>query len=142
MRDIERRIRVKLKRLDLKFLYEKNFKKLNKIVSKKRKKGRLKKYKEELILFTFALKVLKVLKNLSYKDIPNFLSLQIIYFIKKEKIKAKLIHATRFSYRNNHKLKSLRGKDTRKIKLYIRLEAIVLLTSRGYTFIDAFDNKR
>ena len=68
------RVRVGLKRLYLKLLYEKNFKKLDKIVSKKGKRVRAK--KEGLILFAFAL---KVLRNLSYRDLAHYLKSSNIF---------------------------------------------------------------
>ena len=159
--------RVKVKRVNIKELYERLFVKLDKIYEKIRKKrGRPKKYKESLIYFAFAF---KVARNLSYRDlehqlkelnlfdkIPNFSSIFyrfknlneyiIGYFIKKiayliknfQKIKYSLIDATGFGFDESFKLKMLRGKELRKVKSHIRLEAIVCVSENNYTFIDGF----
>jgi hypothetical protein len=49
-----------------------------------------------------------------------------------------LIDATGFGFDESYKLKILRGKELRKIKSYIRLEAIVGVTDNNYVFIDGF----
>jgi len=160
--------RVSVKRVDIKELYEKLFKKLDVVYEKikKRKRGRPKKYKESLIYFAFAF---KVVRNLSYRDleyqlketnlfdkVPDFSSLFyrfkhlneliISYFIKKiafliksiEKIKYSLIDATGFGFDESFNLTMLRGKELRKVKSHIRLEAIVCVSENNYTFIDGF----
>jgi len=62
--------KVSVKRVDIKKLYERLFKKLDVVYEKikKRKRGRPKKYKESLIYFAFAL---KVVRNLSYRDLEH-----------------------------------------------------------------------
>jgi hypothetical protein len=161
------RRKVNVKRVDLKRLYKELFIKLDKVYEKiKRKKGRPKKYKESLIYFAFAFKVARnlsyrdlehQLKEINLFDkIPNFSSifyrfkhlneLLVGYFIKKianliknfNKIKYSLIDATGFGYDDSFKLKMLRGKELRKVKSHIRLEAIVSVTNKNYTFIDGF----
>jgi len=162
------RKRIKIKRVDLKELYERLFVKLDKVYEKikKKKRGRPKKYKESLIYFAFAL---KVVRNLSYRDlehqlkelnlfdkVPNFSSMfyrfkhlnEIIlgYFIKKmasliktfEKIIYSIIDATGFGFDESFNLKMLRGKELREVKSHIRLEAIVCVSENNYTFIDGF----
>jgi len=163
-----RRERVKVKRVDLKELYERFFKKLDVVYEKikKRKRGRPRKYKESLIYFAFAF---KVARKLSYRDlehqlkeiklfekIPDFSSLfyrfkhlnELIvgYFIKKiaglikqiEKIKYSLIDATGFAFDDSFHLKMVRGKELRKVKSHIRLESIVAITNNNYSFVDGF----
>ena len=152
-----KRERVKVKRVDLKELYERFFKKLDVVYEKvkKKKRGRPRKYKESLIYFAF---VFKVARKLSYRDlehqlkeiklfekIPDFSSLfyrfkhlnELIlgYFIKKianlikqiEKIKYSLIDATGFAFDDSFHLKMLREKELRKVKSHIRLESIVAI---------------
>ena len=160
--------RVNIKRMDLKELYERLFVKLDKVYEKlkKKKRGRPKKYKESLIYFALAF---KIIRNLSYRDleyqlkelnlfdkVPNFSSmfyrfnklneLIIGYFIKKiaglikliENISYSIIDATGFGFDESFNLKMLRGEELRKIKSHIRLEAIVGVSERNYTFIDGF----
>jgi hypothetical protein len=70
----------------------------------------------------------------------------LCYFIKKiavfikhfEKIKYSLIDATGFGFDDSFNLKMLRGKELRKVKSHIRLEAIVCVTENNWTFIDGF----
>jgi hypothetical protein len=164
-----KRVRVNVKRVNLRELYEQLFVKLDKLyenIHKKRKKGRPRKYKESLIYFASAF---KVSRNLSYRDlehqlkeldlfdkIPDFSSmfyrfkqinkLILGYFIKKianliktiRKIEYSLIDATGFGFDESYKLKMLRGKELRKVKSHIRLEAIVEVTDNNYVFIDGF----
>ena len=160
------RKKIAVKRVDVKELYNRLFRKLDRVYAKIKKKGRPKKYKESLIYFAFAL---KVARNLSYRDleyqlkelnlfdkVPNFSSMFyrfkhlketiLRYFIKKiagfiknfEKIKYSLIDATGFGFDESFNLKMLRGKDLRKVKSHIRLETIVSVTENNYTFIDGF----
>jgi len=162
------RRRVTVKRVNIKELYERLFKKLDVVYKKikKKKRGRPKKYKESLIYFAFAL---KVARNLSYRDlehqlkeinlfdkVPDFSSLfyrfktlnELIigYFIKKiaslikniEKTKYSLIDATGFGFDESFNLTMLRGKELREVKSHIRLEAIVCVSENNYTFIDGF----
>ena len=133
---------------------------------KKKKRGRPKKYKESLIYFALALKIARnlsyrdlehKLKELNLFDkVPNFSSifyrfkhlneLTIGYFIKKiaslikniEKIKYSIIDATGFGFDESFNLKMLRGKELRKVKSHIRLEAIVCVSESNYTFVDGF----
>jgi len=137
--------RVSVKRVDIKELYKRLFKKLDVVYEKikKKKRGRPKKYKESLIYFAFAL---KVVRNLSYRDleyqlkeinlfdkVPDFSSLFyrfkhlneliIASLIKNtEKIKYSLIDATGFAFDESFNLTMLRGKELRKVKFHIRLE--------------------
>ena len=60
------RKRVSVKRVDLKELLDVVYERIKK--KKKEKKGKPKKYKESLIYFAFAL---KVVRNLSYRDLEH-----------------------------------------------------------------------
>ena len=162
------RKRVTVKRVNLKELYKRLFVKLDKIYEKikNKKRGRPRKYKESLIYFAFALKIARnlsyrdlehQLKELNLFDkVPDFSSmfyrfkhlneLIIGYFIKKiasliknfQKIKYSIIDATGFGFDDSFNLKMLRGKELRKVKSHIRLEAIVCVSENSYTFINGF----
>ena len=109
--------RVKVKRVGVKELYKRFFKKLDVVYEKIKKRGRLKKYKESLIYFAFAF---KVARKVSYRDLEHQLK-------EIKKIKFSLIDATGFAFDDSFHLKMVRGKELRKVKSHIRLESIVAI---------------
>ena len=162
---MRRRKRVEIRRINLKKVYEELFKRVDKIY-KGQKRGRPRKYKESLIYFALAL---KVVQRLSYRDlehqlkllklfseVPDFSSLLyrfkrlnervLGYFIKKIaslikthwKIEYSIIDATGFGFGKNEELRFKRGKELRAVQSHIRLQSIVGITQNGYAFIEAF----
>ena len=163
---MRRRKRVEIRRVNLKRVYEELFKRVDKISKGGQKRGRPRKYKESLIYFALAL---KVVQRLSYRDlehqlkalnlfgeVPDFSSLLyrfkrlnervLGYFIKKvansiktmRKIEYSIIDATGFGFGEDKELRFKRGEELRRVQSHIRLQSIVGITQNGYVFIDAF----